>query len=94
MIKYLRLALRGTRRLPHVGSHPGNGLLLAMIAIGAAVGGQRAGFAGALAGAAFNGICIGTVYLLGAYDRARYVDTLQAKERGPQRPSGTGRIIS
>ena len=79
MIKHLRLALRGTRPLPHVGSHPGNSLLIAMIAVGAAVGGEKAGISGALAGAAFNGVCIGTVYLLGAYDRARYSDALQAK---------------
>ncbi|MEP3665784.1 MAG: hypothetical protein ABJN42_03510 [Roseibium sp.] len=74
---------RGVGRLPHVGAHPGTGLVLVMIAISALVGGREGGLIGVIGGGLIMGLAMGPIYLYGAYDRARLSDKLEGQLRKP-----------
>ena len=79
-MKALRQMLRGCDDLPHVGSHPGTGLLLVFLVMGAFAG-RHAGIFGILGGVAIMGIVFVPVYLYGAYDRANLSDRLETEAR-------------
>lgn len=72
---------RGMGRMPHVGEHPGNALMICLVAIAAVAGGERGGIVGVIFGAAFMAGCIGPFYLKGAYDRARLSEKLSAQDK-------------
>jgi hypothetical protein len=74
----LRQIVRGCGALPHVGSHPGTGMLIIFILLGAAAG-VRGGWRGALGGAAFMALFMVPMYLYGAYGRANDSDQLAAQ---------------
>ena len=72
MSRAIRQIYRGCCALPHVGSHPGSGTAIALIAAGALAGVPSAqhSIVGALLMAAF----VLPIYFLGAYDRAEEAD--------------------
>lgn len=72
-------ALRGLRRLPHVGEHPGVPFAFAMILIGAAVGAQRGGATGALLGITAQALWVLPLLLIGSVDRSRLSDRIDGK---------------
>lgn len=71
---------RGCHSLPHVGSHPGTGLLAVFVLAGILAGSPRG-----LLPAAFGGIVMlvgmGFIYLCGAYCRAEESDRMSRRER-------------
>lgn len=70
---------RGCGTLPHVGSHPGTGVLVGLVCITGAAGAQAGGLVGFTA-ASIIGVCIyGPMYLYGAYSRAQLSDKLEAR---------------
>lgn len=72
-MKFLNQVVRGCRALPHVGGHPGTGVVVAFVAMGF-VAGVRAGIAKGLIGALIMLAIFGPMYLWGAYDRAQLSD--------------------
>lgn len=79
MRRLLRDAYRGLGPLPHVGEHPGVPFAILLIGVGAAVGAQRAGIAGALAGGAFSALWVLPILLIGAVGRSRLSDRINRK---------------
>lgn len=73
--------LRGMGNLPHVGSHPGTGFMLALLAIGIAAGIQSGGWKGALFVGVAVPLSIFPIYAWGAFDRARISDTCNRREQ-------------
>lgn len=81
MMKKLKMALRGTRRLPHVGEHPGTPLMMIMIAIGFLIGLSKGSLSEAMFTASFMAIWIVPLYLYGGYDRARISDRISSAQK-------------
>lgn len=77
MMTALRQTLRGCRRLPHVGEHPGAAWLAGLILLGGAVGSGDGALAVA-GGAAMMAAVMGPLFLFGAYQRAALSDRLQS----------------
>lgn len=72
----LEHALRGLRRLPHVGEHPGLPFAFAMLLIGAVVGAQRGGATTALFGVTAQALWVLPLLLVGSVDRSRFSDRI------------------
>lgn len=70
--------IRGCGTLPHVGSHPGTGTVVALILMGIAAG-SKAGWRGMLLGGMLMAVFFVPMYLYGAYDRARISDQHKGK---------------
>lgn len=83
MRQFIKDAIRGSGWLPHVGSHPGTGIVLALVLLTAAAGASASGFIGLLGGAAIGLLFYGPIYLIGAADRARCSDNLVKREMAP-----------
>lgn len=67
--------MRGCGYLPHVGSHPGTGVYLTLIAFGA-MAGNNGGWIGAIIGGAVMAVGMGAIYFSGAYSRAKLSDKI------------------
>lgn len=78
----VRQIIRGCGYLPHVGEHPGTGMIVLFVIMGA-VAGLHAGWRGALGGALLMGAVFGPMYLYGAWDRANISDRITAKSAIP-----------
>lgn len=78
-MRIIKQAARGCTDLPHVGPHPGTGILLFFITIGCAIGIQRGWIQAAVCGGAML-VLFGSMYLVGAYQRAEHSDQLEAQE--------------
>lgn len=74
-MRIARQIVRGCGALPHVGSHPGTGYVLALIGAGA-VAGREGGWAGALVGAGIVAAFMVPMYLYGAFARAELSDRI------------------
>jgi hypothetical protein len=75
-MRWICLTIRGCRSLPHVGSHPGTGIVFLTLLAGAAAGVARGGLSGAVGGAALVAAFVVPLYLVGAHDRAHLSDRL------------------
>jgi len=71
----LSCVVRGCGTMPHVGVHPGTGLVVMLILTGAAAG-WKGGLVGCLIGAGIMAAGMVPIYLVGAYSRARLSDRL------------------
>jgi hypothetical protein len=67
----LRQIIRGCGYVDGYGSHPGTGILIALVVMGGIAGAQGAGWRGFLFGACMMLLIFGPIYLFGAYDRGR-----------------------
>lgn len=80
MRKIIRQCYRGCGYLPHVGNHPGTGILWAMLLLGAIAGCRNINitiwWAGPLFGVVFMAIFILPIYLVGSYERAELSDKI------------------
>lgn len=74
-MKAVKQIIRGCGTLPGVGAHPGTGMFLFFIGLGA-VEGSRNGLAGVVMGAGFMFVFIGAIYFWGAYERAKISDRM------------------
>jgi hypothetical protein len=72
MMHILRQTIRGCGALPHLGDHPGTFVLLMLCILGALAGGWI--------GAGIMALVFGSMYLLGAYDRAEHSDQIERGE--------------
>lgn len=72
---WARQIVRGCGTMPHVGSHPGTGYVLAMIGAGGCAG-LKGGVIGFAIGAAIMGSVMLPLYFAGAYGRAQLSDRL------------------
>lgn len=75
----IKKIIRGAGYLPHVGSHPGTGFLLAMILMCAGSGAQRGGLLGFLMGLAFGTLVFFPIYAYGCVDRVDCSERWSAK---------------
>lgn len=82
--------VRGMGTLPHVGEHPGTGLMLNWIAAGTLAGGIKGGIVGILGGATIMIMGLGPLYLWGAYDRARISDRMSNPHSAGGSSAGSG----
>lgn len=80
-MNWLRQVIRGCGTLPHVGEHPGTGMLLIFILMGAAAG-ANGGLRGCIGGAAFMALFMVPIYLWGAFERAQDSDAIAAQSKG------------
>lgn len=83
-IGFVRHVLRGCGTLPHCGSHPGTVFLALMVLMGAAAG-SKGGAIGMLGGAGVMLAFGGTFYLVGAYNRSKTDEELEARLRADSR---------
>jgi hypothetical protein len=74
-MKALRQIIRGCTTLPHVGEHPGTGIVLMLILSGGAAG-WRNGLPGVLVGAGIMAAGMIPIYLCGAHSRAELSDRI------------------
>ena len=74
---------RGCTDLPHVGSHPGTGMLFVFILMGAAAG-SKGGLWGCAGGALLMAVCVVPLYLWGAYSRAQDSDRFVYEAMTPE----------
>lgn len=81
MIKIFKQTIRGIGTLPHVGEHPGTGMVIFLILITGLAGAQKGGWFGFMVASAFALIVYGPMYLWGAYDRAQTSDRIE-KSKG------------
>lgn len=79
MRRLLRDAYRGLGPLPHVGEHPGVPFAILLIGVGSAVGAERSGIPGALAGGAFSALWVLPILLIGSVYRSRLSDRIENK---------------
>ena len=66
----IKMTLRGCGTLPHVGPHPGTCFVSLLIAVGALMGGYF--------GAAMMALVMLPLYLIGAYERSKASESLEA----------------
>jgi hypothetical protein len=76
-----RHAMRGLGRLPHVGENPGVPIAIILLGIGSAVGAERAGLPGALAGLVFSACLVLPTLLVSSVSRSRLSDRLTSEMR-------------
>jgi hypothetical protein len=72
----------GCGAMPHVGAHPGTGIVLFLIVITGAAGAQAGSWAGFVGGLGLAVAIYGPLYLYGAYERTRLSERLSASHDG------------
>lgn len=77
----IRKILRGFTNLPHVGRHPGVGLMLSLVLIQAAIGGRSHGLSGSMLGGLLGLFVYGIIFAHGAYERSEYSDRATRREK-------------
>lgn len=93
---YIKDALRGARHLRHLGSHPGNGMALALIGAGALAGLSRAVeqdaslLAGLLVGGLIMASVIGPLWVSGSASRGRLERIIDDRRGADMGAAGTG----
>lgn len=93
---YIKDALRGARHLPYLGSHPGNGMALALIGAGALAGLSRAVeqdasfLAGLIIGGLIMASVIGPIWVSGCASRGRVERIIDDWRGADMGAAGTG----
>lgn len=79
-MRIIKQIIRGCGTLPHVGEHPGSGLVLMLLLAGACAG-YKGEWLGALFGAGVMAAVFVPMYFYGAYCRAQDSDAYE-REKG------------
>lgn len=82
MRRIIRQCIRGCTTLPHVGEHPGTGMVLFLIGIGCMIGHQGGQWFGAMVCGLLFAAMFLPMYLYGAYSRAQLSDGLESRADG------------
>jgi len=82
MLKALKCIRMGMGNLPHCGRHPGTDFFAIMVMISGLACGNSGGLAGVIFGSSMAALCFGSIYLYGAYSRAKFDERLSAAQ-GP-----------
>lgn len=77
MNRVIRQIIRGCGSLPHVGEHPGTGLVVIFVTVTGVIGANASGVLGAVCGALFAAAAFGPAYFHGAYKRAQLSDDIE-----------------
>lgn len=76
----IRQIIRGCGYLPHVGEHPGTGMVIGLSLATGAAGASGGGLVGFVCGSGAGAAVFGPMYLYGAYDRANLSDRIASRE--------------
>lgn len=80
-MKALRHILRGCKSLPHVGSHPGTPVMLALV-FGSFFAGLSKSLALGIIAPCVMAVVMGPIYLVGSYERSKLSDHLEREAKG------------